>query len=76
MALIDNINYLPKHHPKYGGTLTFIEKLPIGTNFYTMNGHWNGEIVKHENEKKLHVKETDEYHKINPTKYLWIEILN
>lgn len=76
MTLTDNISYLPKHHPKYGGILTFIKELPIGTNFYVTNGHWNGEIVEHENEKKIHIKEINEYYQINPTKYVWIKILN
>lgn len=37
---------LGKTDPQYGGVLTDLDKLPIGTKFYVHNGGWEGEIIE------------------------------
>lgn len=37
---------LGKKDPKYGGVLTDMTTLPIGTKFFVCNGCWDGEIVE------------------------------
>ena len=36
---------LGKKDPQYGGVLTDMSKLPIGTTSFVCNGCWNGEIT-------------------------------
>lgn len=31
---------------RYGGTVTILNNLPIGTKFYVENGHWEGTITE------------------------------
>lgn len=38
-------DYYGSSHPKYGGKLTDLRKLPIGTKFFAANGWWYGEIL-------------------------------
>lgn len=35
-------------HPKYGGILTDLLELPVGTKFFVTNGNWNGEILQND----------------------------
>jgi hypothetical protein len=65
---------LPKIHPKYQGTLTYYNDLPIGTKFWVCNGCWTGLIVEVEGAKKLHVLDTDQIHEIYDNSFAWIEI--
>lgn len=55
---MQNIQYTPenlgKHDPQYGGVLTDVSTLPVGTRFFVCNGGWHGKIIRIEN--KTHVK--------------------
>ena len=49
-----------KHHvgkpdPKYGGIVTNVCELPIGTKFYVRNGAWTGTICQDEIGKYVHI---------------------
>ncbi len=41
-------DYYGNSDPKYGGTLTDLRELPVGTKFYVANGCWEGEILADE----------------------------
>lgn len=60
---------------KYGGIVTDINKLPIGTYFYVYNGCWNGFIGKNENGKYVKVIEKNTIYKLDKPHYLSIEIV-
>lgn len=53
---------------QYGGTLTDLRKLPVGTKFFVANGWWEGEILSdsriliHAPDGDNIVELTDEYH--------------
>lgn len=63
-------DYYGNHHPEYGGTLTDLYKLPIGTKFYVANGCWTGEILSdnhilvHAPKDDVVVKLTDKSHSL------------
>ncbi|MFH7816970.1 hypothetical protein ACG2K5_18155 [Bacillus subtilis] len=38
---------------KYGGTLTKISTLEVGTKFHVVNGAWDGEVVEKDGIKQL-----------------------
>ena len=38
-------DYYGNRHSEYGGTLTDLRKLPVGTKFFVANGWWAGEIL-------------------------------
>ena len=38
-------DYYGNSDPKYGGILTDLRKLPVGTKFVVANGWWTGEIL-------------------------------
>ena len=40
----------------YGGTITDMMTLPVGTKFYVHNGAWNGEIVEKNKAKCIKIK--------------------
>lgn len=66
---------LPKHHPQYGGTLTYYKDMEVGTRFYVMNGHWSGEIIEVEGIKKVMVEEdVNRAFLIEDDRYAWINI--
>lgn len=37
--------------PRYGGVLTDLAALPVGTTFYVRNGAWKGEIILRDGKK-------------------------
>lgn len=63
-------DYYGNSDPKYGGKLTDLKELPVGTKFYVANGWWEGEklegdyILVYAPEVKRKVKLTDEYHSL------------
>lgn len=48
-----------RHDPQYGGTVTDVASLPLGTEFFVRNGCWNGRIVLHNGVKAIQVSEHD-----------------
>ena len=38
-------DYYGNSRPEYGGKLTDLRKLPVGTKFFVTNGLWYGEIL-------------------------------
>ena len=63
-------DYYGNSHPEYGGTLTDLRKLPVGTKFFVTNGWWAGEILP-DNRMLVHaptddfvVELTDKYHSL------------
>ena len=38
-------DYYGNSHPEYGGILTDLRTLPVGTEFYVANGAWYGEAL-------------------------------
>lgn len=63
-------DYYGNSDPQYGGILTDLRKLPIGTKFFVANGWWEGEIIS-ENRILVHapkedriVELTDNYHSL------------
>jgi hypothetical protein len=44
--------------PNYGGVLTDLRTLPVGTEFYVTNGAWYGEILS-DNRILIHGLKTD-----------------
>ena len=40
------VENLGKKDPEYGGTLTDVSTLPVGTTFYVQNGGWHGQVVE------------------------------
>ena len=63
-------DYYGNSSPEYGGTLTDLRKLPVGTKFFVANGWWYGEILSdncmlvHAPDEDLIVKLTDKYHSL------------
>ena len=63
-------DYYGNSHPEYGGTLTDLRKLSVGTKFFVTNGWWAGEILP-DNRMLVYaptgdfiVELTDEYHSL------------
>ena len=63
-------DYYGNSDPKYGGTLTELRTLAVGTKFFVANGWWHGEILS-DNRMLVHgpiddfiVKLTDECHSL------------
>ena len=63
-------DYYGNHHPEYGGTLTDLRKLAVGTKFFVANGWWEGEVLS-DNRILVHaptndsiVELTDKYHSL------------
>ena len=63
-------DYYGNSSPEYGGTLTDLRKLPIGTKFFVVNGCWKGEILS-DNRILVHaptddfvVELTDQHHSL------------
>ena len=65
-------DYYGNSDPKYGGKLTDLRKLPVGTKFFVANGWWAGEILS-DNRMLVHVHNpnddfivelTDKYHSL------------
>lgn len=63
-------DYYGNSDPKYGGVLTDLRKLPIGTKFFVANGWWEGKVLS-ENRILVHapkedriVELTDNYHSL------------
>lgn len=68
-------DYYGNSDPKYGGTLTDLRKLPVGTKFLVANGLWAGEILP-DNRILVHartgdfiVELTDGYHSLYLKRY-------
>ena len=38
-------DYYGNSDREYGGTLTDLRKLPVGTNFFVANGCWEGKVL-------------------------------
>ena len=55
-----NQSNLGKKDPKYGGILTDVSTLPVGTYFYVTNGCWRGRIVEQDGRPALRVDMTHE----------------
>ena len=51
-------DYYGNSDPQYGGTLTDLRTLPVGTKFFVANGWWNGEILS-DNRMLVHGKTED-----------------
>lgn len=66
---------LPKIHPEYGGVLTYIKDLEIGTKFFVKNGLWTGEIIAGPDRKLIKVIESNNTFKIPEDYYAWVEII-
>ena len=63
-------DYYGNSDPQYGGILTDLRTLAVGTKFFVANGWWNGEILS-DNRILVHaptedriVELTDEYHSL------------
>jgi hypothetical protein len=63
-------DYYGNSHPNYGGVLTDLRTLPVGTEFFVANGYWSGKILS-DNQMLVYcptgdfiVKLTDEYHSL------------
>lgn len=63
-------DYYGNSDPQYGGVLTDLRTLPIGTKFFVANGWWEGEVLS-ENRILIHapkedriVELTDSYHSL------------
>lgn len=63
-------DYYGNSHPKYGGKLTDLRKLPVGTEFFVANGYWSEKILS-DNRMLVYgqkdqsiVKLTDKYHSL------------
>lgn len=63
-------DYYGSSDPKYGGKLTDLRKLPVGTKIFVANGWWDGEILS-DNRILVYaptgdfiVELTDEYHSL------------
>jgi hypothetical protein len=65
---------LPKIHPEYGGTLTYIKDLPVGTKFWVCNGCWTGMVIDDGGIKKVHVLDTGGIFEFKDDYYAWIKI--
>lgn len=47
--------YVGKPDPKYGGIVTNVCELPVGTIFYVRNGAWTGIIKEDDISKYVHI---------------------
>ena len=63
-------DYYGNSHPEYGGILTDLRTLPVGTEFYVANGAWHGKTLS-DNRILIHglkadaiVAFTDEHHSL------------
>lgn len=74
VGVLDGYMILPKHHPQYGGTLTYYKDLDIGTKFFVSNGAWDGQIIEENGIKKLKVLETGRVFVIKDDDYAWINL--
>ena len=68
-------DYYGNSDPKYGGKLTDLRKLPVGTEFFVANGYWCGKILS-DNRMLVYcptgdfvVELTDKYHSLYLGKY-------
>ena len=52
---------LGKTDPRYGGVLTDISKLPVGTEFLVRNGYWPGRIVSNNSGTAVAIAACDAY---------------
>lgn len=63
-------DYYGNSDPQYGGKLTDLYTLPVGTKFFVANGLWEGErlsdnrILVHAPKEDIVVELTDEYHSL------------
>ena len=63
-------DYYGNSDPQYGGILTDLYTLPVGTKFFVANGCWEGEklegdyILVHAPKEDRVVKLTDKYHSL------------
>ena len=63
-------DYYGNSDPEYGGILTDLRTLPVGTRFFVANGWWEGEILSdsrilvHAPIEDVIVKLTDRYHSL------------
>ena len=63
-------DYYGNSDPEYGGILTDLRELPVGTKFFVANGLWEGEILPdnhilvHAPNEDLVVELTDKYHSL------------
>ncbi len=63
-------DYYGNSDPQYGGILTDLRTLPVGTEFHVANGWWEGEklsdnrILVHAPSGDRVVKLTEEYHSL------------
>lgn len=53
------VENLGKTDPQYGGTITDVSVLPVGTEFHVRNGLWNGRIVERDGMKAVEITEID-----------------
>ena len=56
-----NVWKLGETDPEYGGTITDISALPVGTTFWVCNGCWYGEICQKGGKKTVQVFEDYEF---------------
>ena len=63
-------DYYGNSDPKYGGVLTDLRTLPVGTEFFVANGWWYGEILSdnrmlvHASTEDIIVELTDRHHSL------------
>ena len=63
-------DYYGNSDPKYGGVLTDLRTLPVGTEFFVANGLWYGEILSdnrmlvHTSTEDIIVELTDRHHSL------------
>jgi hypothetical protein len=65
---------IPKVHPEYGGRFTYYKDIPVGSEFYVHNGHWNGIIVEKDGVKMVHVYATGRTFPIPDDYYGWLSV--
>lgn len=51
---------------QYGGIVTKIKNIPVGSKFHVYNGYWTGEIRLIGGKKYMYVEETGALHEITP----------
>ena len=68
-------DYYGNSHPQYGGKLTDLRELPVGTEFFVANGWWSGKILP-DNRMLVYcptgdfiAELTDKYHSLYLGKY-------
>lgn len=62
---------LPQTHPTYGGRLTYLKDLEVGTTFYVENGNWGGEIIEVDGVKMCKIPDIRTF-VIPDNYYVWI----